>query len=93
MKDRFQGDIPVRKSYRENLFNWGLTNDMSVWLGSDRGTLNEDGSIAGRISSVDTEEERRNAINSVLNNPENFVQGTVDPVSTLFVFHCESDLT
>ena len=41
---------------------------MSVWLGSDRGTLNEDGSIAGRISSVDTEEERRNAINSVLNN-------------------------
>ena len=91
-KTRFQGDIPVRQGHRENLFNWGLTNDMSVWIGSDRGLFpGGDGSIVGRISSVDTNEERRNAINSVINNSNNWRQGTVDPVSTLFAFYCESD--
>ena len=85
-KDRFQGDIPIKQSTKEPLTEWGLTNDMSVWIGSDRVS-----NSSNKLESIESEAERSAAVNSVLNNPDNFVQGSLDPVATLFSFHCESD--
>jgi len=78
---RFQGDVPSVLS-PESISLWGRTNDMHVWF-AGTGNVN--------LQTVDTTSERLAATKSLLGNADNFVQGTVDPVSTVFSFLCESD--
>tara|TARA_R110002012_G_scaffold5799_4_gene26905 strand:+ start:2458 stop:8340 length:5883 start_codon:yes stop_codon:yes gene_type:complete len=80
---RFQGDIPNERNAANAVTKWGKTNDMQVWFG---GGSNAD------LNVVDGAGERSTATQSLLGNSDNFVQGTVDPVSTIFSFLCESDI-
>ena len=56
---------------------------MNVWFG---GGSNAD------LNVVDGAGERSTATQSLLGNSDNFVQGTVDPITTVFSFLCESDI-
>ena len=84
---RFQGDIPAALDpYKwttdvENRF--GSTNGFPVWNYS--GYLaniasNSDSAFAANLSTMD-----------VIQDSRNWVQGNVNPVSTIFTFMCESD--
>jgi len=79
---RFQGDIPSLLS-PQSIYLWGRTNDMHVWFAGTGTGVN--------LQPVDTTAERLAATESLLKNADNFVQGTVDPVSTIFSFLCESE--
>lgn len=81
---RFQGDIPQKRNPDETFANWGVTNDMYVWFAGNDSTQN--------LDVVDTSSERLDATRALLNNADNFRQGTVDPVSTIFSFLCESEV-
>ena len=80
---RFQGDIPNQRNESKPVTEWGKTNNMHVWFA---GGSNAD------LNVVDGAGERSTATQSILSNSDNFVQGTVDPITTVFSFLCESDI-
>jgi hypothetical protein len=85
---RFQSDIPNSKnSLLGPEDGWGQSSDMPVWFAGN----NNDANSPFNLEVIDSSAERRKAEASLLGNADNFVQGTVDPVSTIFSFLCESD--
>lgn len=83
---RVQTDIPLELDPAE-LSTLGYTGNMSVFRFKYGTNYNPSGTLPQFLG----EGNRSTAIDAILNSVDNFRQGTVDPVATLFSYLCESD--
>ena len=78
---RVQTDIPLEMDPSQTS-TLGKSGAMSVFQFNNG---------SGLLPQFINEGNRSKVIDSLLNNPDNFRQGTVDPVATIFSYLCESD--
>jgi hypothetical protein len=90
--DRFQGDLPAILNYlaynEDNTGGFGTTANEPIWA-VDLGAAQT--SAYGYPFSFAGTDLSRDGLRAIIDNPDNWVKGNVNPVSTLMTFMCESD--